>query len=133
MSTVNIFEQAVRQQLRFDTTKGMLSVEDLWQLPLTSTTGKANLDDIARGLHHTLQDSKDISFVKPTVTDNGLQLKFDIVKYIIDTRVAERDAHVEATKRTEKKQQILALIATKENEQLAGTSLDELRAMAESL
>lgn len=33
----------------------------------------------------------------------------------------------------EKKQQLLVLIAQKENEQLAGTSLDELRKMAESM
>jgi len=132
MST--IFEQATRAKLRFETNKGLLSVEDLWELPLTSQTGKANLDDIAKGLHRELKDSEEISFVeekKPT--DGVTKLKFEVVKSIINTLVVERKAQAEAKERKEKKAQILALIAQKENEKLAGTSLEELKALADSL
>jgi hypothetical protein len=38
---MNIFEQATRAKIRFSTPVGMLSVEDLWDLPLTSTQGQA--------------------------------------------------------------------------------------------
>ena len=49
---VNIFEQASRNKLRFDTNiKGVISTEDLWDLPLTSDTGRVNLDDIAKALY----------------------------------------------------------------------------------
>lgn len=132
MSTV--FEQATRAKLRFETNKGLLSVEDLWELPLTSQTGKANLDDIAKGLHRELKDSEEISFVEEKKSTDGItKLKFEVVKSVINTLVVERKTQAEAKERKEKKAQILALIAQKENEKLAGTSLDELKALADSL
>jgi hypothetical protein len=134
MTTTNIFEQAARLRIRFESPKGPLTVEDLFILPLTSQTEKANLDDIARSLHLQLKNSDAISFVTPAQgADQVTQTKFDIVKYVIDIRIAERDAAAIAADRKAKKQQILSLISQKENDKLAGSSLEELRAMAESL
>lgn len=129
-----MFEQATRMKLRFNTPQGQLVVEDLWDLPLTSTTNRANLDQIAVGLYAELNSNRNISFVNSNSTgDTTLQLKFDIVKHIIDVRKAENLATAEARVRKEKKQQILTLISQKENETLAGKSLDDLRKMAEEL
>jgi hypothetical protein len=127
-----MFQKASRKKLRFETPLGFLSVEDLWDLPLQS--GKANLDDIAKALFRRVKDQDTVSFVvKSKTQDDTLQLKFDIVKYIIDVRLAEAEVAETAKVNKEKKQQILAIIAAKENESLMGTSLDELRKMAESL
>lgn len=129
-----MFEKANRLKLRFDTSKGMMSVEDLWDLPLTSATGKANLDDIAKGLFRQLKDEGDVSFVNPSASkDKTLQMKFDIVKHIIDVRVAENAATETARANREKKQMILGIIAQKENEQLTSASLEDLQRMVESL
>lgn len=129
-----MFEEANRLKLRFDTPKGALTAEDLWDLPLTSTTGKANLDDIAKGLFRQLKDEENVSFVSPSKSkDKTVQMKFDIVKHIIDVRVAERNAAETARQNKEKKDMILGIIAQKENEKLTGASLEELRAMVESL
>ena len=49
---MDIFEQASRLKLRFPSPLGTLSTEDLWHLPLTSTTGKANLNDIGKALNY---------------------------------------------------------------------------------
>lgn len=131
---MSMFEKANRMKLRFDTPKGPLAAEDLWDLPLTSTTGKANLDDIAKGLFRQLKESDEISFVQPAPSaDKATQLKFDIVKHVIEVRVTERDAAELERKNKEKKQLILGIIAQKENEQLSNTSLDELRAMVQSM
>ena len=127
-----MFERASRKALRFNSPKGLLTVEDLWQLPLTSAKN-ANLDDIARGLHAELK-TETISFVTKTdAADEDTKLAFNIVKHIIDVRLAENEAKRNASERSEKRQQLLALIAAKETEQLAGQSLDDLRKMAESL
>ena len=48
---MNIFEQATRQAFRFESPKGFLTVEDLWNLPLTNNTGRANLDGINAGIN----------------------------------------------------------------------------------
>ena len=131
----NLFEKASRQQFRFDTHRGLLSVEDLWGLPLTSQTGKVNLDDIAHSIHRQLRDvGEDVSFVTPTQKADELpRLQLELVKHIIAVRLAERDLAAQAALRKEQKQNLLGLIASKENEALAGKSMDELKAMVEQL
>jgi hypothetical protein len=134
---VNIFEQGTRKGLRFSTDRGQLTIEDLWDLPLTGRTSNSNLDDIARGLHKQIKASADeVSFVAPTTgqgTNEELQLKFDVVKHIIDVRVAERDAAKEAAARREQKQRLLEIIDRKQGQALEGKSLEELTAMVNSL
>lgn len=130
------FEKASRLKLRFDTPRGQLTVEDLWDLPLTSTTNKPNLDEVAKSLHRELRATAEAtSFVTPAAPSHTdtLQLGFDIVKHVIDVRIAERDKALEATKRRETKQKILEIVAAKEDESLRGKSLEELKAMAEAM
>lgn len=128
----NLFEIATRKQYRFNSQVGALSVEDLWNLPLTSTRS-ASLDAIAKELYSQLNEET-VSFVTPSVSDNTVvQQKFDIVKHIIDVKVAERDAAKLAAENATKKQKILSLIAQKQDEQLSGSSLEELQALANSL
>ena len=129
-----MFEKASRLKLRFPSPKGSLAVEDLWDLPLTSTTGKANLDDLARELHQSLEGQKLGSFVtKATPTATGTQLQFDIVLHVINVRLAENEAAAQREAASAKKQQIMEIISRKETESLSNASLDELRAMLGSL
>jgi membrane-associated HD superfamily phosphohydrolase len=123
--TANIFEQASRQALRFDTRVGKLSVEDLWQLPLTSAN-KANLDEIAIELNRQIKTTAEESFVKQSKKDEVLQLRFDIVKHIIETRVAENEAKTEAKKRESQLGKIDDIIAKKKDAALENLSLEEL-------
>lgn len=131
----NLFAKASRCKFRFKTPMGGLSVEDLWDLPLTSRTGKINLDDIARELYRQTKEAGDeVSFVTPAQkADETPGIKLDLIKYIISVLVTERDMAAEAATRKEKKQRLLELIAHKEDETLAGKSLDELRSMVEQL
>lgn len=128
-----MFEKASRLKLRFDTPKGALSVEDLWDLPLTSTKG-ANLDDLARNLDTDLKSGAGVSFVqKTTAVNDVLKLKFDIVLHVINVRIIENEAARTAQLTRERKQQIMAIIAQKETEQLAGSSMEDLRKLLESM
>ncbi len=128
-----MFEQAVRQKLRFDTSRGMLSVEDLWDLPLTSQRGD-NLNDIAKALNREMKAEADEDFVNPVSAPNDrLKLAFDIVKHIIDVRLTENLAVRSESERREKKARLLELIAQKQDESLAAKSVEELTAMVESL
>ena len=130
---MNLFETAARLKLRFGSQKGQLSVEDLWDLPLTSLRS-VNLDDIARDLFSQLRSGIDISFVNPEKkSDITTQLKFDIAKYIIDTRLAENAAAAALAANKEKKQHLLSIIAQKEGEALSALSVEELRKMVEGL
>lgn len=133
-TTVNIFEQAARDKLRFETKMGQLSVEDLWDLPLTHAS-KANLDDIAKGLYKQLKEDPNVSFVHKLQSSavSKVQLCFDLVKHIIDVRLAEKEAAELARSNNEKKQRILAIIEGKEAEALSAKSVEDLRAMLASL
>jgi len=123
-----MFDIATRKKFRFDTVKGFLTVEDLWDLPLSSTTGKTNLDDIARGLHKQLKNGDDVSFVHADKkSDEIVQLKFDIVKHIIDVKLAENAAEKIARDNATKKQRLLEIIADREDDQLKSLSIDELK------
>lgn len=130
-----MFDKATRMKLRFETSRGAVTVEDLWDLPLTSETGKPNLDDVARGLWaKTKMVDAQMSFVTPEhKPEDNNALALDIVKHIIAVRVAERDERLKDKAKAEKKQQILAILADKEVDSLKGKSAEELQALLASL
>jgi transcriptional antiterminator Rof (Rho-off) len=132
-NTVNIFERALRARLRFETTRGLLSVEDIWHMPLTSNDG-FDLDSLARELHRQVKDSEEVSFVVKTTASNAkLELAFDVVKHVIDVKLAERDEAKTRAANREKKQELLAILADKDKEELRGKSREEIAALVEAL
>lgn len=128
-----MFEKASRLKLRFESPRGMLSVEELWDIPLTNKNGM-NLDEIAKTIFMKLRDDVNISFVNDNseTKDDMMQLKFDIIKHIIDIKKSERNAHDLDTKKKEENKKIMALIAEKQDDALKGKSIEELQAMLQS-
>lgn len=119
-----MFEKASKLKLRFTTSKGLITVEDLWDFRLTG------LDSIAKDLYRKLKESDVESFVvKTSKKDELIQLRFDIVKHIIDRRLksAEMARKTKATK--ERKQRIMAIIEEKEDQSLKDASIEDLRKM----
>jgi hypothetical protein len=129
-----MFEKAARLKLRFSTPSGELSAEDLWDVPLTARAGKTNLDDLARALHQQIEQAPTVSFVKKSEPVSAIpQLKFDIVLHIIKMKMTEDEAAAKAKDTRERKQQIMAIIAQKQTEQLANSSIEELQALINAL
>lgn len=89
---MNMFEQATRLKLRFAVgTRVNLTVENLWDLPLTNVKGE-DLDHIAIELQEKLSTNEKSFVVQQSKTKETQvnQLKFDIVKHIIDVRLEEQ-------------------------------------------
>lgn len=129
-----MFEKAARMKLRFESPKGALTAEDLWDLPLAASAGRASLNEVAKGISRMLKETGEEDFVhKVSKSDEVLALKLDIVKHVIAVRVAENEAAAQASARKEQKEKLLELIAKKQDQQLEGKSLDELMAMAQEL
>lgn len=125
------FVTASRMKVRFETAKGLLSVEDLWDLPLDR--GRVNLDDIAIALSRELKGDSE-SFVNKSKTVNDeLKVKFDVVVHIIEVRLKELEEAKVARLRVEKKRQILEIIARKESKDLEEKSLDDLKGLLANL
>lgn len=127
------FEKATRNKVRFETNRGNITVEDLWDLPLTSKTG-FSLDDIAKSFNRKLKESDEESFVTKSSSANELlKLKFELVKYVISVKLEENATAKINLENKEKKNKILSIIAQKQDEKLMGSSLEELQAMVNSL
>ena len=121
-----MFDKATRLKLRFSSAKGDLSVEQVWDLSLTA------LNEMAKGLSRELKAATidDEDFIgNNTSVDSQLQLRFDIVKSIISTKLKERDDSLSAAEKREHNQAILELIKKKQQEELAGKSVEELQAL----
>ena len=128
-----MFEKSSRLKLRFESVLGVLSSEDLWDLPLTSRNS-ASLDNIAKGINRRLKDSAEESFVVEASKPNRvLKLKLDIVKRVIAIKVEENEAAKKAGELREKKQKILALIAKKKDEDLGEHSVEDLQKMLDEI
>lgn len=129
----NMFEIASRKKIRFDIPRGQVTVEDLWDLPLTSLRNP-NLDDIARNLHKQLNNGENVSFVHGTnMSDSQIQFKFDLVRHIIDTRLEENKLRSEEQNRATKKQALLAIMAERQADDIRNLPTEELQKMINDL
>jgi hypothetical protein len=124
-----MFEKASRLKLRFDSVQGKISVEDLWDLPLTTkSANRASLDDVAKAASRALKTSgEEESFVLKTTPANNLdKLRLDIVKQVISVRLAEAEESEKAAVNKAKKAQILAIIDQKKDAALSNLSVEDL-------
>lgn len=124
-----LFVKAAKNKVRFDTTRGQVTVEDLFDMPLEGSKG-FNLDEVAKGLAAKLKESEVTSFVKKEVKgDSLLQLQFDIVKFVIDYRLAARDRVEKAAATRSRNDKIRNLIQQKKDQALLDASIEDLEGM----
>lgn len=130
---MDIFEQASRKKLRFNTSRGVLTTEDLWDAPLSSRD-RFNLDDIAQDVNRKLKESEQESFVlKKSKSDEDQLLRLEIAKHIIAVKLEARSARENEKKTAEKRQAILNAIAEQEAQEVRSKSVEELQKMLEDL
>ena len=123
-----MFEQASRIKLRVQTNKGLITVEDLWDL------GIVTLDKLAVKLYKELQESNHDSFIEQTVKkDEVLQLQFDVVKHILDVKVSESNEKKKQLAIKAQKDKLLELIQEKKESELKSLSVEDLEKQLASL
>jgi hypothetical protein len=124
---VTIFETATREKFRYPSTKGLLTTEQLWELPLTAKSG-FSLDDVAKAVNAELKAIATESFVA-TETNPAkatLETKLEVVKHVIGIRLAEdQAAKAKAAKKLEK-EKLLAVLGRKQDAVLENLSEEEL-------
>ena len=123
-----MFENAARLKYRFSTTSGVLSVEDLWQLPLTSKRF-ISLNGIARNLYQAIKSTDDLPDFVNNTADSKLQEmqdKFEIVKHIIEVLKAELDATKQANVLRNQKALLVEILHEKKNDELKALSVEDL-------
>ena len=121
--TENIFEMATRNKYRFPY-KGMISVEDLWDLNQTQ------LDSIYKALNKEVKANQEDSLMfSQTQTDLDLQAKIEIVRHIYTTKEQDAARRTAAAENAEKKRRILEILEQKQEDSLKNKSEDELLKM----
>ena len=117
-----MFEKASRLKLRFKVANGTVSAEDLWDLPLTQ------LDTLAKALRKQVAESED-SFISENTGGAErarTELRFEIVKHVISTLIAEKDRKAENAKKAARKAQLLEVLERKQGDALAAMSTEDI-------
>ena len=123
----NLFEIAVRDKFRF-AFRGMISVEDLWDLKLEQ------LDEVYKNLMIEIKKAKEESLLKSKTKDQtALEMKVDIVKHIVNYKIKETETKEQEIKRKAQKQKILEILNEKENQDLQNMSVEELKEMLNNI
>lgn len=122
-----MYKEALQKKLRFKTNKGMISTEDLFDLSLH------NLDTLALMLDKKISEAPKKSFIEDLpAEENDDELRFSIVKDIINTKLKARKDNINRAQIDARNKRIAELIAKKEDEALGNKSIEELRAMIQN-
>ena len=127
MTTENLFEMATRNKMRFPSTKGELSVEDLWDL------SDKDLDVVYKNLKDQVVKSSVESLLDDANVDPKLTAAIGIVKYIFTTKRNERLAEKERINKKLTQRKYIDALSKKQDEAIEKMSEAELRARIDSL
>lgn len=124
MSETNMYKYAAINKLRFPFTKGLVTLEDLFDLSVE------NLDSIYKTLRKQAKVEDEESLLATKSKESSeLQIKIDIVKDIVADKQNAIAARKAAAEKKAQNQKIAEIIARKENAELENKSIDELKAM----
>lgn len=127
MEIGKLFELATRNKMRFPF-RGMISVEDLWDLSLT------NLDSVFKTLNAEAKKFEEESLLNTkSKEDEEISNKIDIVKYIVNVKLEEKRAREDARKNAEMKQRLLEIKAKRQDAALENMSDEDLDKMLAKL
>lgn len=116
-----IFEQASRLKLRFETNRGFLSTEDLWDLSLTS------LDSIYRVINKKLKEETEESLITTRSKSNKeLDLKVEILKHVVKVKQEEAELKKARQERLNELELLCNLKQEKQMDALKGMDLESL-------
>lgn len=134
--SAELFLQASKAKppIRFQSVKGELMVEQLWTIDLQSKNG-FDLDTIAKSVNAELKTQTEESFVstKANPARNTLQLKLDIIKFIIAERIAENEAKSRRAAALAERAKLIDILGDQQDAALRCMSPEELKQRVEAI
>ena len=132
--TTNVFERASRQKYRFASAKGDLTTEQLWDLPLTSST-QANLNSIGMEIQDDIARLSKGSLVETASSKvlTVLEDKLEIIKHIIATKQEDRRKAESRAARAAERQKLLEVLNDKNEDELKSLSREEILKKLEAI
>ena len=125
--TTDIFKQATKLKLRFSSVRGDLTIEDLWDLPLTSKSN-LSLDGVGKPIQKALRESDEDSLVDvPTTSKNELNsLRLAIIKEIISVKQEENLINQNQAAIESQKALLKQALASKKVDEINSLSVEEI-------
>lgn len=126
---MNIFERAARRQLRFKSSVGYCTTEDLFTLDLVHKS-KPNLNAIGIGIMEELKGMGEFSLVetKPNEYKETLELQLEIVKHVIESKKADAIAAQTRADKAEKRRKLSEILANKQDETYKNMTPEQIQA-----
>lgn len=122
MTTENLFEMATRSKMRFPSTKGELSVEDLWDL------SDKDLDVVYKNLKDQEVKSSEESLLDDVNVDPKLTAAIGIVRYIFTTKRNEKLEAKELIDKKRNQQLYIDALSRRKLKDIDNMSVEELEA-----
>lgn len=122
MTTEKLFEMATRSKLRFPSTKGELSVEDLWDL------SDKDLDVVYKNLKDQEVKSSEESLLDDANVDPKLTAEIGIVRYIFTTKRNERLEAKDLIDKKRNQQLYIDALSRRKLKDIDNMSVEELEA-----
>ena len=131
---MSMFEYATRKKLRFASSKGELTVEQLWDVPLRGRDD-FNLDTIAKGANKALKALSEESFVRTERTPDQYraEMALEIVKHVIQVRLDEEETAKQRAANKVEREKLLAILAEKQDGKLSELTERELQKRSNAL
>lgn len=127
MTAAELFIDATKKNYQFPF-RGMINIIDLWELSVQ------NLDLVFKSLNADYKKSEEESLLSAqTKESEELSEKIEIVKYIVNEKLAEKKAKEDAKKNREMKQRLLEIKAKRQDAALEGLSDAELDKMIQAM
>lgn len=134
MNNADIFARATRSKLRFPSDIGLISVEDLWDLPLTtSSRKKASLENVGNFLlrrQAQFDTGSILTTTEPSPEKEAADLAVEVIRYIVAVREAENQAKTLAAAQASERARLDGVIADREAKE---TPLEDLKAQRAAL
>ena len=124
----NDYDAALRGKIRFESCRGDLTLEQLWDVPLRSRNG-FDLDAVAKAANQTLKGLTEESFVntRKNPAETEAVLRLDFVKYVIEVKLEEAEAARKRADLLKKKEKLIEALDEKQNDALKNMSEDDLK------
>ena len=124
---MELFQKAIILKVRFNISciekmSGTCDTEDLYDLELPQ------LDTLAKTLNKAVKEQTEESFIgKKTKSNKLVELQLEIVKKVIEHKLAKEEREKNAAARRKQNQLVMGIVQDKENKALYDKSIDELK------
>jgi formate-dependent nitrite reductase cytochrome c552 subunit len=125
---MDIFKEALKKNFRFQSNKGIVTTEDLFDLPLTQ------LDFMFKSLNKLSKESTEESLLSTrTQSNKDIDIKIEIIKSIVSDKLDEKQKAEARVVNKEKKELLLDVLNKKRNEALVNMSEEDILKALEEL